>query len=59
MPMLYFCISLATLDAKFLGREIRSGEFGKLKIDETNLPIFLRILEIFGILSQAHKHDTL
>lgn len=59
MPMLYFCLSLSKIDENFLGREIKSGEMAKIKIGEKNLPTFLKIIEIFGILSPSHKHDTL
>lgn len=62
--MLYFCFPLSFLEdvkgqKSFLNRQIQSKEKGFLKIDKTNINIFLQMLKIFGILSKSHKHDVL
>jgi len=61
MPMLYFCLPISALKGgdKIIGREIASGEIGVLEISEDNINIFIKMFEIFGILSQSHKHDTI
>lgn len=61
MPMLYFCLPVSALKDgdKILGREIASGEIGILEISKYNINIFIKMFEIFGILSQSHKHDTI
>lgn len=61
MPMLYFCLPVSALKDgdKILGREIASGEIGVLEISKYNINIFIKMFEIFGILSQSHKHDTI
>ena len=43
----------------FLNRTINSKEKAYLHIDNTNISIFIKIFEIFGMLSMAHKHDCL
>lgn len=62
--MLYFCFPLILLENEkgeqnFLNRYIKSKEKGYLKIDSTNIDIFLQMLKIFGILSKNHKHDVI
>jgi len=62
--MLYFCFPLSLLENEkeeknFLNRYIKSKEKGYLKIDSTNIDIFLQMLKIFGILSKNHKHDVI
>lgn len=64
MPMLYFCLPLSILQDKFgnfsfLGRKIESKEGGFLKINSSNMEIFIKMFEIFGLLSRAHQHDCL
>lgn len=64
MAMLYFCFPVSLLksankEQDFLNRYINSKEKGYLQIDKSNIGIFLTILQIFGILSQSHKHDVL
>lgn len=64
MPMLYFCMAMSCIydangDRSFLNRTINSKEKGYLRIDNTNISIFIKIFEIFGMLSKAHKHDCL
>ena len=62
--MLYFCFPVYLLKnangkRDFLGRCIKSKEKGYLQINQNNIQIFLKMLQIFGILSQNHKHDVL
>ena len=62
--MLYFCFPLSFLENEkdeknFLNRYIKSKEQGFLRIDSSNIKIFLQMLKIFGVLSKNHKHDTL
>lgn len=62
--MLYFCFPVHLLknangERDFLGRCIKSKEKGYLQINQNNIQIFLKMLQIFGILSQNHKHDVL
>ncbi|MSN97036.1 R.Pab1 family restriction endonuclease [Campylobacter sp. FMV-PI01] len=64
IPMLYFCISLASIKDKngnfsFIGRKINSKESGYLEINNNNILIFIKIFKIFGLLSKAHKYDCL
>lgn len=64
MPMLYFCLSLGSLQDSngkfsFIGREIKSKENGYLQIDASNIQIFVKMFQIFGLLSKTHKHDCL
>lgn len=64
MAMLYFCFPVSLLknsnkEQNFLNRYINSKEKGYLQIDKSNIGVFLTILQIFGILSQSHKHDVL
>ncbi|GAA7636650.1 R.Pab1 family restriction endonuclease [Helicobacter pylori] len=59
--MLYFCFS--TLELKtatpLLNRTATPKEHALLIIHQTNVPIFLEMLKIFGLLSQAHHNDVL
>ncbi|MGX3010212.1 R.Pab1 family restriction endonuclease [Helicobacter sp. 23-1044] len=62
--MLYFCFPVYLLknangNSDFLGRCINSKEMGFLEINQNNIHIFLKMLQIFGILSQNHKHDVI
>lgn len=62
--MLYFCFPLSCLENSkqerdFLHRQIKSKEQGFLRIDSSNIAIFLNLFKIFGILSKNHKHDIL
>ena len=64
MPMLYFCIPIANLqDEKgkfsFVGRQIQSKENGYLQINSLNIVVFVKMFQIFGLLSKTHKHDCL
>lgn len=64
MPMLYFCMAMSCVydangNRSFLNRTINSKEKAYLHIDNTNISIFIKIFEIFGMLSMAHKHDCL
>ncbi|GAA7134903.1 R.Pab1 family restriction endonuclease [Helicobacter pylori] len=59
--MLYFCFS--TLELKtatpLLNRTATPKEHALLIIHQTNAPMFLEMLKIFGLLSQAHHDDVL
>lgn len=62
--MLYFCFPVHLLKnangrRDFLGRCINSKEKGYLEINQSNIHIFLKMLQIFGSLSQNHKHDII
>lgn len=62
--MLYFCFPVHLLKnangrRDFLGRCINSKEKGYLEINQSNIHIFLKMLQIFGILSHNHKHDII
>lgn len=63
MPMLYFCVSLSILkdadNKSFVGRKIQSKENGYLEINQQNIGVFLRIFEIFGMLSKVHQYDCM
>lgn len=60
-PMLYFCFPITELVAEdiLLGRTAKTKEFAKFIIDKNNINIFLEMLKIFGILSQAHNKDII
>ncbi|WQS01412.1 R.Pab1 family restriction endonuclease [Helicobacter pylori] len=57
-PMLYFCFSILELKnaTPLLNRMAMCKEHALLIINQTNAPMFLKTLKIFGLLSQAH-HD--
>ena len=62
--MLYFCFPVHLLknangERDFLGRRINSKEKGYLQINQNNIHIFLKMLQIFGILSHNHKNDII
>ncbi len=62
MPMLYFCIAMSCVASSsgacdFIGRQIASKECGYLEIGSQNIAIFVKMFEIFGLLSRAHQHD--
>lgn len=62
--MLYFCFPVYLLKnangkRDFLNRYIKSKEKGFLRINQSNIHIFLKMFQIFGMLSQNHKHDVL
>lgn len=64
MPMLYFCIPMAKVQDKksefsFVGRQIQSKENGYLQINSSNIAVFVKMFQIFGLLSKTHKHDCL
>ncbi|TLD83640.1 R.Pab1 family restriction endonuclease [Helicobacter trogontum] len=63
MPMLYFCVSLSSLkdadNQSFVGRQIQSKENGYLEINQQNIGVFLRMFEIFGMLSKVHQYDCM
>ncbi len=59
--MLYFCFSILELKAAtpLLNRTATLKEHALLIIHKTNAPMFLEMLKIFGLLSQAHHDDVL
>ncbi|WRE28274.1 R.Pab1 family restriction endonuclease [Helicobacter pylori] len=59
--MLYFCFSILELKTAtpLLNRTAMLKEHALLTIHKTNAPMFLEMLKIFGLLSQAHHNDVL
>ncbi len=59
--MLYFCFSILELKTAtpLLNRTAMLKEHALLIIHKTNAPMFLEMLKIFGLLSQAHHNDVL
>ncbi|GAA7992905.1 hypothetical protein HpMS53_07170 [Helicobacter pylori] len=59
--MLYFCFSILELKTAtpLLNRTAMRKEHALLIIHKTNAPMFLEMLKIFGLLSQAHHDDVL
>ncbi len=61
-PMLYFCFYISSelkTDTPLLDRMATPKEHALLIIHKTNAPMFLEMLKIFGLLSQAHHNDVL
>ncbi|STO73801.1 restriction endonuclease R.HpyAXII [Helicobacter pylori] len=59
--MLYFCFSILELKTAtpLLNRTAALKEHALLTIHKTNTLVFLEMLKIFGLLSQAHHNDVL
>ncbi|EKQ72468.1 R.Pab1 family restriction endonuclease [Helicobacter pylori] len=59
--MLYFCFSILELKTTtpLLNRTAALKEHALLTIHKTNALVFLEMLKIFGLLSQAHHNDVL
>ncbi len=59
--MLYFCFSILELKTAtpLLNRTAALKEHALLTIHKTNAPMFLEMLKIFRLLSQAHHNDVL
>ncbi|MGL2461207.1 R.Pab1 family restriction endonuclease [Helicobacter pylori] len=59
--MLYFCFSILELKTAtpLLNRTATLKEHALLTIHKTNALMFLEMLKIFGLLSQAHHNDVL
>ncbi len=60
--MLYFCFYISSelkIDTLLLNRTATLKEHALLIIHKTNAPMFLEMLKIFGLLSQAHHDDVL
>ncbi|GAA8366063.1 R.Pab1 family restriction endonuclease [Helicobacter pylori] len=59
--MLYFCFSILELKTAtpLLNRTAALKEHALLTIHKTNALMFLEMLKIFGLLSQAHHNDVL
>lgn len=60
-PMLYFCFPVTNLSCKtpLIGRTANQNECAAFVIDGGSANDYLRMLEIFGILSRSHNHDVL
>ncbi len=61
-PMLYFCFYISSelkIDTLLLDRMAIRKEHALFIINQTNAPMFLEMLKIFGLLSQAHHDDVL
>ncbi|MDR2457128.1 MAG: R.Pab1 family restriction endonuclease [Clostridiales Family XIII bacterium] len=60
-PMLYLCFPITGLRAKsnLIGRVAEMKEIAYFDITKENIFVFVEILNIFGILSESHKHDIL
>lgn len=60
-PMLYFCFSVANLlpATPLIGRTANRKEHATLVINRNDANDYLKMLEIFGILSESHNHDIL
>ncbi|MDR2524553.1 MAG: R.Pab1 family restriction endonuclease [Candidatus Nomurabacteria bacterium] len=61
-PMLYLCFPITKLRSAgepLVGRVASSNEVAYFDITAQNISVFLEVLKMFGILSDAHKHDVL
>ena len=62
-PMLYFCFPVANLSPTktlpLIGRMANQNEHATLIINRNDANDYLKMLEIFGILSESHNHDIL
>jgi len=60
-PMLYLCFSITELKARnnLVGRTAEIKEIAHFEITENNIKVFLKILKMFGTLSNSHRHDIL
>ena len=60
-PMLYFCFSVANLlpATPLIGRTANRKEHATLVINRNDANDYLKMLEIFEILSESHNHDIL
>ena len=59
MPMLYLCFPITELKSNLIGRIAEKKETANFIISKNNISVFIEILKIFGILSKAHKQDTI
>ncbi|MCL2312194.1 MAG: R.Pab1 family restriction endonuclease [Firmicutes bacterium] len=58
MPMLYLCFPITELRSNLLGRVAEAKETANFVINKNNRNVFTEMLKIFGVLSKAHKQDT-
>lgn len=60
-PMLYFCIPIDNITSEkgdtLIGRTTKTNEKGIFTIDKNNYNIFLKMMDIFSLLSEKHNHD--
>lgn len=60
-PMLYFCIPMDKINDeegnKLIGRTTETNEQGIFTIDKSSCNIFLKMMDIFSLLSEKHNHD--
>ena len=60
-PMLYFCfpVTLLSSNTELIGREANKNECATFVIDANSANDYLKMIELFGILSSSHNHDVL
>lgn len=60
-PMLYLCFPITELNSEtnLVGRTANTKEIAHFEITERNIDVFLKMLKMFGILSDNHRHDVL
>ena len=62
-PMLYFCFPVTNLSPTttlpLIGRMANQNEHANLIINRNDANDYLKMLEIFGVLSESHNHDIL
>lgn len=62
-PMLYFCFPVINLSPTtplpLIGRIANQNEHATLIINRNDANDYLKMLEIFGVLSESHNHDIL
>lgn len=60
-PMLYLCFPITELKTQnnLIGRTANVKEIAHFEITENNISVFLEMLQMFGTLSNSHKHDIL
>jgi len=59
MPMLYLCFPITELKGNLIGRVAETKETAVFIINKININVLTDMLKIFGILSLAHKKDTI
>jgi len=60
-PMLYFCFPITQLQTikPLIGRTAEKKEFADFVLNKDNAFIVLEMIKIFGMLSSAHRFDTI
>ncbi len=61
-PMLYFCIPIHEVRPQsplhqLIGRTAETKEVGYFRLDEGNFQSILRVIRVFGMLSESHRDD--